>query len=106
MGLSTPQQHTCKINHNNLYRYLLNNYIVQKVKANNDHNRQQHKPQLNKRLTVLDIQDKATTWPQAKPHAGGNRKTRMTGRPTAEGKNTHTARKKSQSAKLPSSHQA
>ena len=44
---------------------------------------------------MLDIQDKDTAWPQAKPHAGGNRKTRLTGCPTVEDKNTHIARKKS-----------
>ena len=72
---------------------------MQKVKANNNHNKQETNYnytslQLNKRLTVLDIQDKATARPQAKPHVGGNKKTRLTGCPTAEGKNTHTARKK------------
>ena len=82
MGLSTPQQHTCKTNHNNLYIYLLNNYTVQKVKANNGHNKQETNYsytslQLNKRLTVLDIQDKATARPQAKPHTGGDRKARL-----------------------------
>ena len=71
---------------------------MQKVKANNGHNKQETNYsytslQLNKRLTVLDIQDKATARPQAKPHAGGDRKTRLTGYPVAEGKNTHTARR-------------
>ena len=52
---------------------------MQKVKANNGHNKQETNYsytslQLNKSLTVLDIQDKATAWPQAKPHAGGDRK--------------------------------
>ena len=51
-----------------MYIYLLNNYTVQKVKANNGHNKQETNYsytslQLNKRLTVLDIQDKATVWP-------------------------------------------
>ena len=71
---------------------------MQKVKANNGHNKQETNYnytslQLNKRLTVLDIQDKATAQPQAKPHAGGDRKTRLTGCPAAEGKNTHIARR-------------
>ena len=71
---------------------------MQKVKANNGHNKQETNYnytslQLNKRLTVLDIQDKATVRPQAKPHAGGDRKTRLTGYPVAEGKNTHIARR-------------
>ena len=52
---------------------------MQKVKANNDHNKQKTNYnytslQLNKRLTVLDIQDKAIARPQAKPHVGGDRK--------------------------------
>ena len=71
---------------------------MQKVKANNGHNEQETNYsytslQLNKRLTVLDIQDKATARPQAKPHTGGDRKTRLTGCPAAEGKNTHTIRR-------------
>ena len=71
---------------------------MQKVKANNGHNKQETNYnytslQLNKRLTVLDIQDKATARPQAKPHAGGDRKPRLIGCPAAEGKNTHTARR-------------
>ena len=75
---------------------------MQKVKANNGHNKQETNYyytslQLNKRLTMLNIQDKATARPQAKPHAGGDRKIelqdRLTGCPAAEGKNTHTARR-------------
>ena len=71
---------------------------MQKVKANNGHNKQEPNYsyislQLNKRLTVLDIQDKATARPQAKPHAGGDRKTRLTGCPAADCKDTHTARR-------------
>ena len=71
---------------------------MQKVKANNSHNKQETNynytsQQLNKGLTVLDIQDKATARPQAKPHAGGDKKTRLTGCLAAEGKNTHIARR-------------
>ena len=52
---------------------------MQKAKANNGQNKQETnysyiRLQLNKRLTVLDIQDKATAQPQAKPHAGGDRR--------------------------------
>ena len=55
MGLNTPQQHTCRNNHNKLLYNLLNNYTVQKVKANNGHNKQETNYnytslQLNKRL--------------------------------------------------------
>ena len=76
---TTPVEQTTTI-----YIYnLLNSYIVKKVNANNGHNKQETNysytsPQLNKRLTVLDIQDKATARPQAKSHAGGDRENKTT----------------------------